>query len=134
MPLLLFILCMESFSRYIRKATYDHWWITTLSRKATLNISHLLYADNVIILSKCSPKGLQGISTLLHNFCSATGLQINFSKSQIIFSISTPPKQKKKCLFYLAYFEATSDLLYHSIRLLFEISKSKLFQYLLTRI
>ncbi|PKU61318.1 putative mitochondrial protein [Dendrobium catenatum] len=49
-------------------------------------ISHLLFADDVLLFSKATKKLAVKMNKIVRDFCSWTGLRINISKSQILFS------------------------------------------------
>ncbi|GKG13691.1 hypothetical protein Tco_0350651, partial [Tanacetum coccineum] len=50
---------------------------------STINISHLFFADNVIITIEWNAKDLENIIRVLHVFYLASGLKINILKSNI---------------------------------------------------
>ncbi|PKU64178.1 Putative ribonuclease H protein [Dendrobium catenatum] len=50
------------------------------------NISHLLFADDVLLFSKATKRLAVKMNKIVRDFCSWTGLQINIPKSQILFS------------------------------------------------
>lgn len=127
---LLFIVFMEVFSPLIQKVVHYHLWVLAFPRKHALNISHLMFADDVIIFTKSSPWGLEGLSSLFHTFCKATGLQINLTKSQIIFSRSASLDQKLGTCSSRNISEASNDLLCLGMSFPFGQNKSKLFKYL----
>ncbi|PKU75818.1 Putative ribonuclease H protein [Dendrobium catenatum] len=51
-------------------------------------ISHLMYADDIIIFSEGKKKSLKTISAILKNYCRWTGQRVNLSKCSLIFSKS----------------------------------------------
>lgn len=112
----------------------DKWWVPAFPRNHALNITQFLYADDVILFSKGSPKGVQGVSRLLHHFSSATSGQFNLSKPQLIFSQHAPPFIKQSVHSQLHIPEAAADLLYLGMPLPFGRRKSKLFRYLISKI
>ncbi|PKU81037.1 Putative ribonuclease H protein [Dendrobium catenatum] len=50
------------------------------------SLSHLLYADDVLVFGEASLENCQKLASILSDFGNATGLQINLDKSAIIFS------------------------------------------------
>ncbi|PKU81670.1 putative mitochondrial protein [Dendrobium catenatum] len=50
------------------------------------SISHLLFADDILIFSNAKMKNLKRIKKITLDYCRWTGKQINFSKSSIIFN------------------------------------------------
>lgn len=51
-----------------------------------LRISHLLYADDLMLFSNASVQVAGNIKKFLHHFCQFTGLQVNNDKSNIFFA------------------------------------------------
>jgi len=50
----------------------------------TIKILHLLFVDDVLIMNNGSPQEWLEIKKILHKFCSATGLMINWEKSMFL--------------------------------------------------
>lgn len=99
-----------------------------------MHITHLMYADDVILFSKCSQQGLTSIQSVIQTFCQATGQMVNYSKSSFIFSKSSIPSQKQSVCSYMQIPEAFHELIYLGMPLPFGKSKSKIFHYLISRI
>lgn len=131
---LLFIICMESLTALNKKAWEDKLWVSAFPKKQIMDITHLMYADDVILFTKCSHQGLTSIQSVIHTFCQATGQFVNYSKSSLIFSKSATPLHKQAVCSFLQIPEASNDLIYLGMRLPFGRSKSQLFQYLISRI
>jgi len=81
---LLFVLSMEYFSRLMKKASSQPEF-TYHPHCKDLKLTHLLFADNVLIFCKAHPPTLQLIMKALEDFHTCVGLQSNHSKSQIVF-------------------------------------------------
>lgn len=74
----LFIMCMELFLRNISLSIdYLNWKPIRLSNKGPL-LSHLFFADDIILFSKITPKSCNAIIDVLNNFCKYSGQKINF--------------------------------------------------------
>jgi hypothetical protein len=81
---LLFILVMEALS-VLLKAGQAEGKISDIKVSRTIKILHLLFANDVLILTKGSHQEWLEIKEILYNFCSATGLMINWEKSTFHF-------------------------------------------------
>ncbi|CAA7058159.1 unnamed protein product [Microthlaspi erraticum] len=82
LSLYLFVLAMEVFSRLLQSrfgAGYIHYHPKT----SELNISHLMFADDVMVFFDGGTSSLHGISEALDDFASWSGLQINKDKTQL---------------------------------------------------
>jgi hypothetical protein len=82
---LLFILAMEALSLLL-KSTQSEGKITGLLVSRTNKILHLLFADDILILTKGTLQEWTEIKEILNIFCSATGLTINWNKSSFHFA------------------------------------------------
>lgn len=88
----------------------------------------------VILFSKVSPKGLEGLAILLNHSTLVTGQIFNLSKSQLIFNHNAHYIQKQTVYSYMQIPELSNELLYIGMPLPFGRGKSKFFHYLLFRI
>ncbi|KAK4401747.1 hypothetical protein Sango_0915400 [Sesamum angolense] len=50
------------------------------------SVSHLLFADDILIFSKATEGAMHGIAQWLDTYACASGQAINFGKSLIVFS------------------------------------------------
>jgi hypothetical protein len=67
---------MEALSLLLKFAQLEGK-ISGLLVSRTINILHLLFVDDVLILTKATHQEWTEIKEILHNFYSATGLSIN---------------------------------------------------------
>jgi hypothetical protein len=77
---LLFILVMEGLSLLLKKIQAEGR-ITGIKVSRLVKILHLLFVDDVLIMTNASLLEWREIYGLLNIFCSASGLHINWSKS-----------------------------------------------------
>ena len=83
--LLLFILVMEGLSILLKKSQAKGR-ITGIKVSRLVKILHLLFVNDVLIMTNASLLEWREISRLLLAFCSASGLQINWTKSTFHFA------------------------------------------------
>lgn len=87
----LFILCSEfltsSFKAYINIGV-------KIAKK--VNISHLLYADDILLFSKSTSKDARLLMKCINRYCHWTGQKINRRKSLVLFNKNTPRSIKSK--------------------------------------
>jgi hypothetical protein len=76
----LFIMIMEGLSLLLSKSISDHL-ISGIKVSKFLKIVHLMFVDDVLLMSKADPIEWIVILDILQDLCSASGLCINFSKS-----------------------------------------------------
>jgi hypothetical protein len=82
---LLFILAMEALSLLL-KTTQSEGKISGLKVSRTIKILHLLFVDDILIMTKGTLQEWIEIKEILNIFCSATGLTINWNKSSFHFA------------------------------------------------
>jgi len=85
----LFVACMERLSQLIEAhCTQGDWQAIPLTRAGT-RLSHLMFADDVVLLGEASLKQAQTIKSCLLEFCQASGQKISLEKSRVYFSPNT---------------------------------------------
>lgn len=78
------------FNLYINDLEFDHVTSDTPILSNT-HISHLLYADDLLLISQ-SPKGLQNSINMLNQFCQKWHLTLNIKKTKIMTVQNRPSK------------------------------------------
>ncbi|GJS67185.1 RNA-directed DNA polymerase, eukaryota [Tanacetum coccineum] len=86
----LFILVMESLHLSVSRAVNEGVF-KGIQLHESLMISHLFYADDVMFLGEWSDTNLKSLTNILKCFFLASGLKINFHKSQLL-GIGVPPE------------------------------------------
>jgi hypothetical protein len=81
---LLFILVMEGLS-ILLKNSLERGSITSIKVSRLIKILHILFVDDVIIMSKASLSDWQEIDRLINLFCKALGMSLNQSKTTILY-------------------------------------------------
>ncbi|GJZ37651.1 RNA-directed DNA polymerase, eukaryota, reverse transcriptase zinc-binding domain protein [Tanacetum coccineum] len=83
LSLFLFILVMEGLHNAFEEAVGNGLITGVNIKNSTINVSHLFYADDVIITTDWNAKDMDNIIRVLHVFYLASGLKINIHKSNI---------------------------------------------------
>jgi hypothetical protein len=82
----LFVMCMEKLSHMILEAVDDsRWKLVTLSRNGP-PLSHLFFADDVLLFSKATVSQARVMEDIFTKFAGASGLKVSISKSWAFFS------------------------------------------------
>lgn len=89
----LFVLAMEVFSRLLQ-SHFDAGYIHYHPRTSDLNISHLMFADDVMVFFDGGSSSLHGISEALDDFASWSGLKMNRDKTQLFYAGVTHNESK----------------------------------------
>ncbi|XP_061365237.1 uncharacterized protein LOC133308608 [Gastrolobium bilobum] len=82
----LFILCMERLGHLISHAVRQKCWKPIMLRRNAPPISHLFFADDLILCADASFDQAQTISKVLDDFCLSSGQKVNHEKTKILFS------------------------------------------------
>lgn len=92
----LFVLCMEKLSLAIQsEVTAGNWLPIKVSRSGP-PVSHLLFADDVLLFSKAKSSQARIVASILEKFGRASGLMVNVSKSRAMFSSGVPTSKSRK--------------------------------------
>ncbi|XP_074291655.1 uncharacterized protein LOC141618445 [Silene latifolia] len=81
---LLFCMCMEYLSRVMEFATRK-WYFRYHPLCKSLKLTHLLFADDLLMFSKGDVQSIMLILRVMATFSAASGLIVNASKSEVVF-------------------------------------------------
>ena len=105
----LFVLCVERLIHGIHNAiSAGKWRPIMLSRHGTL-LSHLFFADDLLLLAEATVEQARVISAVLANFCVCSNAKVNTSKTLLYFSKNMGAKDVSTISGLLG-FSVTSDL------------------------
>ena len=90
----IFILCMEYLGHLIEKKCMEGVWKPLQASRSNIGISHLFFADDLILFAKVDMDSCETISEVLDEFCVESGQKVSMEKSRIYFSPSVQPKIK----------------------------------------
>lgn len=62
------------------------WIPFRFGRGSSPKLSHICFADDLILVAEASMGQVQNIKTILHDFCEASGQKISLQKSNVFFS------------------------------------------------
>lgn len=90
----IFILCMERLSHRIEfTIDYGLWNLIKIATRGP-PLSHLLFADDIILCTKVDSTSCIKISRIFEHFHTVSGQKISIIKSKLFFSKNTPPSAK----------------------------------------
>ncbi|XP_031099806.1 uncharacterized protein LOC116004005 [Ipomoea triloba] len=87
----IFVLCMEQLSQLIEGRVLEGVWKGIRLSSSGPPLSHLCFADDLILFSEASPDQVEVIRDSLDRFCDASGQKISYKKSQVFFSKNVDP-------------------------------------------
>ena len=110
---LLFVLSLEYLSRLLRRTSQSPHFKFHPKCKQTL-LTHLCFADDLILFSRADPATLQSLMATLTEFEHTAGLRTNLSKSQMVFG-GADTELQQKCLQIVGLNTSTLPLTYLSV-------------------
>lgn len=85
---------MEYVSTMISEVVNTRDWKAFSLNNHNLNISRLLFADDVLLFAKSNPHTIDIINYIIDSFCKTSGMEINFEKSKLWLSPKIPLNRK----------------------------------------
>lgn len=82
----LFVICMEKLSHIIADQVEANYWKPMRAGRNGPQISHLLFADDLLLFAEASIEQAYCVMHCLDMFCQASGKKLNNQKTQIFFS------------------------------------------------
>ncbi|KAF8407579.1 hypothetical protein HHK36_006713 [Tetracentron sinense] len=101
----IFIIMEEALSRLIQKKMTEKRILPFAHPSGAPIISHLLYADDVVIFVNACKKSVQNLMEVLKEYESWTGQRVNKDKSAIFFSKKLGAQQKRELLHEIGFIE-----------------------------
>ncbi|CAL1363580.1 unnamed protein product [Linum trigynum] len=91
----LFVLCMERLSHRIDRAVQDKLWRPLKLSKDGPPLSHLFFADDLVLFAEAGGSQIRIIKQCLDDFCSSSGQRVNFHKSAMFVSANICRRQAR---------------------------------------
>ncbi|CAA7044678.1 unnamed protein product [Microthlaspi erraticum] len=82
----LFVLCMERLCHLIDNSVKDKEWKPISLSRGGPKLSHICFADDLILFAESSVSQVQIIKKVFETFCSSSGQKVSLEKSKIFFS------------------------------------------------
>ncbi|CAA7027588.1 unnamed protein product [Microthlaspi erraticum] len=82
----LFVLCMERLCHMIDRAIESKEWKPIRLSRGGPQLSHICFADDLILFAEASVSQIRVIRQVLEGFCQAYGQKVSLEKSKIFFS------------------------------------------------
>lgn len=130
----LFVICMERLAHMIQERVAKKLWTPVTLCKNGPPISHLFFADDIILFSDVSLEQSVVIRECLNDFCSRSGLKVNVSKTRVTFSKNVNHNRRTKISNSLG-FQLAADLgKYLGVPLHHKKDTTQSFQYLVDKV
>ena len=105
----LFIICMEYLSHLIKGKCNQKLWPSVRTSQGGLPISHLMFANDVMLFARADHVSCSTIRDVLNEFCSKSGQSISEAKSRDFFSPNVDRDQRES-LYDILGFASTPNL------------------------
>ena len=105
----LFVLCMERLANMISNKVSDGSWRGIKASRGGPILSHLFFADDIILFAKASVDVGRVVMETLEDFCDVSGQSINFQKS-LLFISPNVSRNRSNALHFLTHMPLTKDL------------------------
>ncbi|KAK9911811.1 hypothetical protein M0R45_035700 [Rubus argutus] len=92
----IFVLCMEKLSHLIQTAIDVRQWKPIRSSQNGPLVSHLFFADDIILFAEASTKQANVLKNCMDRFCELSGQSVNFEKSKLYCSPNTNKRLAKE--------------------------------------
>lgn len=89
-------MCMEHVSHLIEQKCVAGSWVPLKAFRGNLDISHLLFADDIILFKKVEVAKCEAMKEVLEKFCSESSKKISVEKSRIYFSANVSDNAEEK--------------------------------------
>ena len=105
----LFVLCMERLCHLIERSIDNKQWKPISLSQGGPKLSHICFADDLILFAEASVMQIRVIRKVLETFCIASGQKISLEKSKIFFS-GNVSRDLSKLISEESGIKATKDL------------------------
>lgn len=122
----LFVLCMDTLSHLISHQVDSGGWIPPKAGRNGPDISHLMFADDLLHFCRASSDQMQCVMDVLDHFCSLLGQQISIEKTSILFSNNVSAETRRNLVQLLGFREVSSLSKYLGVPLSGRSPKKKL--------
>jgi len=105
----LFVLCLERFCHLIKASIGGKKWKPIKISQTEPKLSHICFADDLILFGEASVEKIRVIRGVLERFCVASGQKVSLEKSKIFFSKNVS-REMGKLISDESGIKATQDL------------------------
>lgn len=105
----LFVLCMERLSNMINAKVDQGLWKGISVAKDSTSLTHLFFADDLILFGEATEMNCRNILEVLDNFCDISGQSMNLHKSKMYVSPNLPISEARN-LSHICGIALTDDL------------------------
>ncbi|KAL4339651.1 hypothetical protein GQ457_08G033250 [Hibiscus cannabinus] len=126
----LFVICMQGLSATLLAEQVAGRIMGIRASQKGPRVNHLLYADDSVVFIRNSEREASRLKEVLRLFADSSGQRINFGKSTVFFSPSTPSADRHRISDILGIVEVFDPGIYLGVPLRVEKNKTNVFGFL----
>lgn len=130
----LFIIVVDVLSNLLSRSLRNHHFSGLKFSRLCPTLSHMLFADDMILFLKVEAGECQHVLHIVQKFCEASGQMINFDKSSVQFSLNTPPAICNSICSISGFQLSQSDSKYLGLPSFWGRSKAEAYEFLIERV
>ena len=101
----LFVICMDKLLQLIEDYVMKGWWNPMRAGRSGPSISHLMFANDLMLFAEASEAQITKMVECLNSFCQASGHKVNPHKTSIVFSKNVPTQLRNQITSICGYQE-----------------------------
>jgi hypothetical protein len=130
----LFVLCMDKLSHLILQAVEEGKWRGIKAGKNGPDVSHLMFADHLLLFGTASDNQMKCMLEVLEEFCLLSGQEVSQEKTSLLFSKNVDRGMRSK-LIQRSGFSVTNEFgKYLGVPLLGRAPKKHDYKYLIDQV
>jgi hypothetical protein len=130
----LFVLCMDKLSHLIMEEVDKGEWKTMRAGRHGPVISHLMFADDLLLFGQATVKQMECVMRTLNLFCSMSGQQVSMEKTSVLFSKNINRSTRQELLNISGFRETMQLGKYLGVPITGKAPKRSDFQYLIDQV
>jgi hypothetical protein len=118
-------MCVDKLSHLISQAVNEGKWKAPKAGKNGPIVSHLMFADDLLLFGEATEGQMKCMVDILNNFCRMSGQQVSNEKTSVFFSSNTSRSLRDKLIRLSGYRETNSLGNYLGVPLIGRAPKKK---------
>ncbi|MCH79274.1 putative non-LTR retroelement reverse transcriptase [Trifolium medium] len=130
----LFVICVDKLSHLITQGVHEGEWKPMRAGRNGPLISHLMFADDLILFAEANSSQMSVVLKILDQFCQLSGQQVSHEKTSIMFSKNVSSKIREELVMQSGFNETPSLGKYLGVPLVGRAPKRSDFNYLIDQV
>jgi hypothetical protein len=130
----LFVLCMDKLSHLIIEEVDKGGWKALKAGRNGPTISHLMFADDLLLFGQATDRQMQCVMNILNRFCNLSGQLVSIEKTSVLFSKNVDRVTRQRLLRISGFRETTQLGKYLGVPVTGKAPKRRDYQYLIDQV